>query len=120
VGFATVAFLAVAFVSASPLLVALLHPWPVARGLGVLGMLVPCAIQAGLARRTAAGSGLEGLTFPLCGILLAGVVLCSTLTALARGGILWRGTFYPLDALRRGCVRRSDYSPERAVGWPRG
>ena len=120
VGFATVALLTIAFVTTGPLLVALLHPWPLVRGLGVLGTLVPCAIQAGLARRTAAGSGLEGLTFPLCGILLSGVVLCSTLTALARGRVLWRGTFYSLEALRRGCVRRRDYSPDRAVGWPRG
>lgn len=118
VGVAMEALLAIAFLTTGPLLVASLHPWPLARAIGVLGTLIPCIIHGVLARRMAAGSGLEGLTFPLCGLLLSGVVLCSTLAALARGGILWRGTFYPLEALRRGCVRRSEYSPDRSVGWP--
>ena len=119
VAFAMVAFLAIAFLTTGPLLVALLHPWPPVRFLGALGTLVPCMIQAGVARRAAGGSGLEGLTFPLCGVLLSGVVLYSTVAAVVRGGILWRGTFYSLEALRRGYVRRSDYPRERAVGWPR-
>jgi GT2 family glycosyltransferase len=119
VGFAFVAFLAIALLTTGPLLVALLHPWPLARWLGALGTLAPCVLQAGLARRAAGGSGLEGLTFPLCGLLLSGVVLYSTLAAVVRGGIVWRGTFYSLEALRRGYVRRSAYPREGAVGWPK-
>jgi hypothetical protein len=32
------------------------------------------------------------------------VLLRSTVVTLVQGGIIWRGTFYPLDELRRGIV----------------
>ena len=38
---------------------------------------------------------------PLGGILFAYAFLRSTLLTLARGGVVWRGTFYPLAELRR-------------------
>ena len=38
--------------------------------------------------------------FPLSAALFSCVVLRSTWLALARGGIYWRSTFYPLPALR--------------------
>jgi hypothetical protein len=104
--------------SVGPLLAFLLLSGAPGRVLGLLGTLAPAAINGTLARRAAAGSGLEGLAFPLSGALLAGVLLWSALVATLRGGIVWRGTFYPLDTLRRGCVRRSDWPAARAVGWP--
>jgi hypothetical protein len=118
VGMALVAVAAVGLLSAAPPLCAALHPWAFARLLGVLGTLGPMALHGVVARRAAGGSGLEGLAFPLCGLLLSGVVLYSTLAAVWRGGIFWRGTFYPLAELRRGYVRRRDWPQRGAVGWP--
>jgi glycosyltransferase involved in cell wall biosynthesis len=47
---------------------------------------------------------LYGLTLPLGAVLFGYMLLRSTVCTLKQGGIIWRGTFYPLDALRRGAV----------------
>ena len=54
---------------------------------------------------------------PIAALGLGGVIAWSTLLALGRGGVIWRGTFYPLDELRRRSVREWRISPEKAVGW---
>jgi len=41
---------------------------------------------------------------PLSTVLFVYTLLRSTFLTLARGGIVWRGTFYPLQELRRGMV----------------
>ncbi|ACO33665.1 MULTISPECIES: glycosyltransferase family 2 protein [Acidobacterium] len=41
------------------------------------------------------------LTFPVAGSLFIYAVLRSTLLTLWRGGVVWRGTFYPLRELRQ-------------------
>lgn len=41
---------------------------------------------------------------PVSSALFVYVVLRSMTLTLARGGVLWRGTFYPLDELRKGMV----------------
>ena len=41
---------------------------------------------------------------PVGTVLFAYTMLRSMLLALRRGGILWRGTFYPLDDLKKGMV----------------
>ena len=38
--------------------------------------------------------------YPVCALLFAGVLVRSTVLALLRGGIYWRGTFYPLSLLK--------------------
>ena len=41
---------------------------------------------------------------PVSATLFAYTMLRSTLLTLKRGGVIWRGTFYPLDELRKGLV----------------
>jgi len=41
---------------------------------------------------------------PVSSTLFVYILLRSTLLTLARGGVIWRGTFYPLDKLRKGMV----------------
>jgi glycosyltransferase involved in cell wall biosynthesis len=49
-------------------------------------------------------SPLYCLTLPLGATIFAYMILRSTIVTLRQGGIVWRGTFYPLDDLRRGLV----------------
>jgi len=49
-------------------------------------------------------SPLYALTNPLGAVLFSYMLLRSTAVTLWRGGVEWRGTFYPLDELRRGVV----------------
>jgi hypothetical protein len=49
-------------------------------------------------------SPLYALTQPLGAILLSYMLLRSAVVTLRQGGIVWRGTFYPLDDLKRGAV----------------
>jgi hypothetical protein len=120
-GVALLAALALGLAGVGP---PLLASWGLATGqwlaAGLAGgaTLVGVVTHGGAARRLARGSGLEGLALPLASALLAGVLLGSAVVALGRGGVTWRGTRYPLDALRRGCVRIADWPCTGAVGWP--
>ncbi|MGB2621716.1 MAG: glycosyltransferase family 2 protein [Candidatus Acidiferrum sp.] len=49
-------------------------------------------------------SPLYALTFPLGALLFAYMLARSTVVTMWQGGITWRGTFYPLEELRRGVV----------------
>jgi glycosyltransferase involved in cell wall biosynthesis len=49
-------------------------------------------------------SPLYCLTLPLGAGIFAYMILRSTIVTLRQGGIVWRGTFYPLEELRRGLV----------------
>ncbi|MGH9740757.1 MAG: glycosyltransferase [Candidatus Acidiferrum sp.] len=49
-------------------------------------------------------SPLFALTFPLGALLVCYMLLRSTVVTLRQGGITWRGTFYPLEELKRGLV----------------
>jgi hypothetical protein len=86
------------------------------RGLAGLPLVVSMLLHGGAARRLSSGTGLEGLTFPVCGTALLAVTLWSALSATVRG-VSWRGRHYPLAALRQGCVREADWPASRAVGW---
>jgi hypothetical protein len=44
------------------------------------------------------------LTLPLGALIFSYMILRSTIVTLRQGGIVWRGTFYPLEELRRGLV----------------
>lgn len=65
------------------------------------------AAQAGLlgsAARRQDFSWTVGLGMPVAGLAMAWALTRSMLLALWRGGIVWRGTFYPLAKLRAGHV----------------
>jgi glycosyltransferase involved in cell wall biosynthesis len=49
-------------------------------------------------------SPLYALTHPLGAILFGYMLLRSTVVTLWHGGVTWRGTFYPLEELKRGVV----------------
>jgi hypothetical protein len=116
-GRAALAALAVAAAGAVPLALAVAGPTPAARALAAAALATSMLHHAGAARRYAAASGVEGLFLPLCAILLGAVVAGSAASALWRGGVVWRGTHYPLARVREGCLRDADLSPSGAVGW---
>ena len=45
-----------------------------------------------------------GLTHPLGALLFCWMIGRSAIATLWRGGVVWRGTFYPLEQLRKGMV----------------
>jgi glycosyltransferase involved in cell wall biosynthesis len=49
-------------------------------------------------------SPLYCFTLPIGAIFFSYMLLRSTVVTLRQGGIVWRDTFYPLDALKRGAV----------------
>ena len=49
-------------------------------------------------------SPLYCFTVPIGALIFAYMLLRSTVYTLKQGGIIWRGTFYPLEALKRGAV----------------
>jgi glycosyltransferase involved in cell wall biosynthesis len=90
------------YIALYPLL-ALLLPGHLTHLLG-LGSLIAMMLGA---RTTSAvsGAGPEyGLGYPLAALLLVYVILRSTWWTYRQNGVVWRGTLYPLDELRRGVV----------------
>jgi len=77
------------------------HGW--ARGFDVVAVALPLIIAAGAARQFGA-PGLFALTYPIGALIFAWMLARSTIVTLWQGGIVWRGTFYPLDELKRGVV----------------
>jgi len=63
-----------------------------------LGSLLTVYVAMG--RRTKIGSGYV-LLHPAASVLMVFALLRSTVLTLAQGGVVWRGTFYPLEELRK-------------------
>lgn len=77
------------------------HGW--VRGLAAVAVLIAMCFHLGVdvVMRI---SPLYCLTLPLGALVMAYMVLRSTVITLRQGGIVWRDTFYPLEELRRGLV----------------
>jgi hypothetical protein len=78
-----------------------LHGW--ALGLAMVAVAIMLAFHAGVdvVMRV---SPLYALTYPLGALILAYMLLRSAVVTLRQGGIIWRGTFYSLEELKRGAV----------------
>jgi glycosyltransferase involved in cell wall biosynthesis len=86
--------------------------WPL---IGIFtGPLVPSILCAGTmacmviafrcARPTPRVSSAYALGFPVAAAIFAYIILRSTWRTYAQGGVIWRGTLYPLAELRKGLV----------------
>jgi hypothetical protein len=68
------------------------------------GALAAMAWTVGVIRPVPRGSALYGLAFPLAGLIMAYIFLRSAVRTYRQGGVIWRGTLYPLADLRKGVV----------------
>jgi Glycosyl transferase family 2 len=74
-----------------------------ARLFDVVAIALPLMVAGG-ATRQARTPLLFAVTYPIGALLFAWMLLRSMIVTLWRGGIEWRGTFYPLEELKRGVV----------------
>ena len=77
------------------------HGW--ARAFDLVSIILPVIAMAGVCREFKI-SPLYALTYPAGAVIFIWMLLRSTIVTLHKGGIDWRGTFYPLDDLKRGVV----------------
>lgn len=75
--------------------------WPLA--LDLIAIALPVIAHAGAAREFGA-SPLWGISLPIGALIFVWMLGRSMIVTLWRGGIEWRGTFYPLNDLKRGVV----------------
>lgn len=109
--FARLGFRAASALS-SILTILLLVAWP---GAGLLlgpwgprllcaGALVSMVWLVHTVRPVRQGSPLYGLAFPVAALLMTYTILRSMVRTYRQGGVVWRGTLYPLEELRKGVV----------------
>jgi glycosyltransferase involved in cell wall biosynthesis len=71
--------------------------------LDLVAVAIPLMAEAGAALEFEV-SPLYALTFPIGALVFCWMLVRSTIVTLRQGGITWRGTFYPLEELKRGVV----------------
>jgi len=77
------------------------HGW--ARIFATIAVALPLVATAGVALESRAPI-VYAFTYPIGALIFAWMLTRSMIVTLWQGGIVWRGTFYPLDELRRGVV----------------
>jgi hypothetical protein len=77
------------------------HGW--ARVFAGIAVAVPLVIE-GMVAREFKTSPAWAVTYPIGAMIFAWMLTRSAIVTLWQGGIVWRGTFYPLDDLKRGVV----------------
>jgi glycosyltransferase involved in cell wall biosynthesis len=102
VGMALVAILSLTLHALVPFAAVNAGPWGIAAAaltyVGIFGSFVATRRLNGLSPRFAA-------EFAPCALIVAWAMLRSMLLTLARGGVVWRGTLYPLAELKKNMVR---------------
>jgi glycosyltransferase involved in cell wall biosynthesis len=97
--FALLASLAMLWLHLGPWLgTALATGWARAGYAVALGSLI--AVYAGMSGRSGIGIGYV-LLHPVAALLMVYTILRSTVLTVGRGGVVWRGTFYPLAELKK-------------------
>ncbi len=79
----------------------LVHGW--ARALAGIAVALAICVEGGVAIENGV-SPLFALTHPIGALIFGWMLTRSTIVTLWQGGITWRGTFYPLEELKRGVV----------------
>jgi glycosyltransferase involved in cell wall biosynthesis len=93
---------ALAFLNLMPFLgICLAHGWE--RLPYALALASMSAIYLGMATKSDVPAYYFAL-HPISSVLFVYIMLRSMTLTLARGGVVWRGTFYPLEELRKGMV----------------
>jgi Glycosyl transferase family 2 len=77
------------------------HGW--ARVFAAVAIVLPVLAQAGAALEFDE-SPLYAVTQPLGALIFVWMIIRSTYVTVRQGGIFWRGTFYPIEELKRGVV----------------
>ncbi len=97
--FAVLAVCGIVFVNLGPFVgIALVHGW--AQVGFIVSLLTLAAIYAGMARRSDI-STVYVLLHPVGTVLFSYALVRSVVLTLSRGGVIWRGTWYPLAELRK-------------------
>jgi cellulose synthase/poly-beta-1,6-N-acetylglucosamine synthase-like glycosyltransferase len=96
------AILLLAYTALYPVAALFLPGWPTR--LMALATLAVMVIAAGVMRRVTEANRWYGLGYPLAALILIYIMLRSTWRTYRQRGIIWRGTLYPLDELRKGVV----------------
>ena len=77
------------------------HGWP--RVFAATAVAIAVIAQAGVSIEFGV-SPLYALSHPVGAIIFSWMLARSVIVTLRQGGIVWRGTFYPLSELKRGVV----------------
>jgi hypothetical protein len=77
------------------------HGWALAFALIAVGL--PVIVEGGVAAELKV-SPVYAFTYPIGALIMCWMLMRSTIVTLWQGGVTWRGTFYPLEELRRGVV----------------
>ena len=77
------------------------HGW--IRAFSAIAVVIALGFHAGVCKVMRV-SPLYALTLPLGASIVSYMLLRSAALTLKQGGIFWRGTFYPIEELRRGLV----------------
>lgn len=77
------------------------HGW--ARAFAAIAVGVPLVAEGGVAIEFET-SPVYAVTYPIGALIFAWMLARSAIVTLWQGGIVWRGTFYPLEELKRGVV----------------
>jgi glycosyltransferase involved in cell wall biosynthesis len=78
-----------------------MHGWALA--LALISIVFPVIAEIGVALEFRAPI-IFAFTYPIGALVFAWMITRSAIVTLKQGGIVWRGTFYPLNELKRGVV----------------